>query len=458
MTKDSPSFTDFYAVLSIPHTATSKDVKKAYKALALRWHPDKNPHTNTTTKFQQLQRAVDTLSDPASRARHDADLYRRGLVTEPIPRTASPKQEAEKESTERPKWQDEWDEWVKANEAKERRKVEEQRAAAEERLRAQAEERTRARAEEKRRRSFREQAPPGAEWANADVYIEMAINEARARNMREWKGNWMKMVAFKKTVVAEYTQYLQVYLRMREVCISDIKREQFSVYVYRRGKNPEKYTAEELLIVKQQDTTMLEHFTLFQKMGQAFEKEQAKLCRAWARKYLMMIPDHDPVLRKAKLRDVFYLARKFWQKLLDISTSMFIDENNDNGIETQDLDISTLWYKGPPGTRTTNRPWIPTELEAIHKLWDDKTAEGAWHKSSDPLIRNAWVPEPGEHVCGRCSRLTTQSPGKKQPGICTGCEMVACGRCISVLVVLREFEAWIDAEGLAWGPESDMQL
>ncbi|PQE10012.1 type I HSP40 co-chaperone YDJ1 protein [Rutstroemia sp. NJR-2017a BVV2] len=447
MAKVAQPFTDFYAVLSIPHTATSKDVKKAYKALALRWHPDKNPHTNTTTKFQQLQRAVDTLSDPMSRACHDADLYMRGLFTEPFPRTPSPEQEAEEEPSEKQKAQDAWDEWARAHVAEERRKEEEEQAAAEERRRAHA--------DAKKQRSPGQQAPPGAEWAYADVHTEMAIKEARARNMREWDGNWMKMLAFKKTVVAEYTRHLQSYLRRREVCISEIKRQQFNIHVYRRGKNPAKYTAEELLMVKQQDARMLEHFTSFQKMSRNFEMEQAQLCRAWAQKYLMMIPAHDPVLLKAQVKDVFHSARKFWQKLLDISTSILVEDKN-NDFETKDLDVSKLWYKGPPGTRATNAPRLPTELEAIHKLWDYKTAEGAWHKSSDQLIRNAWVPEPGEHSCGRCSRLTTHSAAKKQAGICTGCEMVACGRCISVLVVLRDFEIWTETEEMAWGSESDI--
>jgi curved DNA-binding protein CbpA len=448
MAKVAQSFTDFYAVLSIPYTATSKDVKTAYKALALRWHPDKNPHTNTTTKFQQLQRAVDTLSDPTSRARHDADLYMRGLFTDTFPRMPSPKPEAEKESTEKQKWQDACDKWAKTHAAEERRKAEEQRAAMEERIRA--------RAEEKKRRSFRPQPPPGAEWANADVYIEIAVKEARAKKMREWDGDWMKMLAFKKTVVAEYTHHLQAHLRMRAACISDIKRDQLQIYLNRRGKNPASYTAAELSMVKQQDTKMLENFTSFQKMSRTFEMEQANLCRAWAHKYLMMIPAHEPVLLEAQVNDVFHSARKFWQSLLYISASVFVDEDENNGIQTPDLDASKLWYKGPPGTRATNEPRIPTEFEGIHKLWDYKTAEGAWHKSSDPLIRNAWVPEPGEHICGRCSRLTIHSSGKESPGICTGCEMVACGRCISVLVVLREFEAWIETEEMAWGPESDM--
>ncbi|KAM3065841.1 hypothetical protein ACMFMF_010770 [Clarireedia jacksonii] len=459
-------FTDFYSLLAIPYTATSNDVKKAYKVLALHWHPDKNPYADTTAKFQQLQRAVDTLSNPTTRARHDQELRTRGL----LPKPAKPQQETKvpkQKPTQNyrpytPEYQQNArEEWTKANtSAEEQRRA---RAAAyakaererilEEQLRLELA----ARAErEAADRSYTRACTAEYKKRAAEEAAKVAIKGALKRSIREWEGNWMKMLAFKQAIVAEYTQHLQSYLRMQEVCISDIKREQIDIYKHRRGTNLEKCTAEELIlysaITKKKDAAMLEHFSSFQKMTRTFEKEQAQLRGTWAQKYLMMIPAHDPVLLEAKVKDVFHSARKFWMTLFSISTSSFVedDKKKGNGHPNHELDVSKLWYRGPPGTRTASAPHLTTDLETIHKLWDYKIAEGAWHKSSDGLIRHKWIPEPGEHICGRCNKLTTHSTAKS-------CEMVACSRCQLELVMLRKFETWIETEEMAWGPEPDLE-
>jgi DnaJ-class molecular chaperone len=64
---------DFYAILGVPRDADSQALKKAYRQLALRWHPDKNPNNveEAQAKFQEISEAYETLNDPEKRAIYD---------------------------------------------------------------------------------------------------------------------------------------------------------------------------------------------------------------------------------------------------------------------------------------------------------------------------------------------------------------------------------------------------
>jgi len=63
---------DYYEVLGVAKTATDKELKKAYKRLAMKCHPDRNPDdASAVEKFKELQEAYDILSDGNNRATYD---------------------------------------------------------------------------------------------------------------------------------------------------------------------------------------------------------------------------------------------------------------------------------------------------------------------------------------------------------------------------------------------------
>lgn len=64
---------DFYKVLGVKKDADSKEIKKAYRKLARKWHPDQNPgDSKAEEKFKEIGEAYSVLSDPEQRERYDA--------------------------------------------------------------------------------------------------------------------------------------------------------------------------------------------------------------------------------------------------------------------------------------------------------------------------------------------------------------------------------------------------
>jgi molecular chaperone DnaJ len=63
---------DYYQVLDVPRTATEADIKKAYRRLAMKLHPDRNPDDHETTdKFKEVKEAYEILTDAQKRAAYD---------------------------------------------------------------------------------------------------------------------------------------------------------------------------------------------------------------------------------------------------------------------------------------------------------------------------------------------------------------------------------------------------
>ncbi|MEH6681299.1 MAG: J domain-containing protein [Sediminicola sp.] len=65
-------FLDYYKILEIDKSATEKDVKKAYRKLARKYHPDLNPNDREAEiKFKQVNEANEVLGDPDKRKKYD---------------------------------------------------------------------------------------------------------------------------------------------------------------------------------------------------------------------------------------------------------------------------------------------------------------------------------------------------------------------------------------------------
>ena len=61
-------FQDYYEVLGVNRDASEEEIKKAYRKLAMKWHPDRNPdNPKAEEHFKEAKEAYEVLTDPQKR-------------------------------------------------------------------------------------------------------------------------------------------------------------------------------------------------------------------------------------------------------------------------------------------------------------------------------------------------------------------------------------------------------
>lgn len=69
-----------YNILGVSPTASTEEIKKAYRSLAMRHHPDRNAHPGAESRFNAIKTAYELLSDPQKRTAYNQSLNNRIII------------------------------------------------------------------------------------------------------------------------------------------------------------------------------------------------------------------------------------------------------------------------------------------------------------------------------------------------------------------------------------------
>ena len=71
---------NLYHVLGVAPNAGDDEIKKVYRSLAMRFHPDRNPAPGAEVRFKSITKAYEILSDPAKREEYNQSLNHRIII------------------------------------------------------------------------------------------------------------------------------------------------------------------------------------------------------------------------------------------------------------------------------------------------------------------------------------------------------------------------------------------
>ncbi len=103
-------FRDYYAILAIDQNANQEEIKSAFKRQALKWHPDKNPGIDTTSKMQLINEAKLILLDRDARGKYDVE-YNRYKFQKPHQAEQQKTGSQKKDTSYSPPYSDDSTEW-----------------------------------------------------------------------------------------------------------------------------------------------------------------------------------------------------------------------------------------------------------------------------------------------------------------------------------------------------------